>query len=60
MWVSVNYMNISLSLYMIVGSSLDELILKGEENFWRAQKLKSIRKKPSKAKTQYNLQIIKN
>lgn len=30
---------------MKMGSNLDELLLKGEENFWRGQKMKSIRKK---------------
>lgn len=48
MWVSVNHMNISLSLYMKAGRKLYELILKGEENFWRGQKLekKTTSKKP--------------
>lgn len=56
MWVSVNHMNISLSLYMKAGRKLYELILKGEENFWRGQKLE---KKNQQAKNQYNLQGIR-
>lgn len=48
--VSANYMNISFRLYMKASSNLDELILKGEENFWKGQKMKSIRKRKQQNK----------